>query len=276
MDQEKDEIRSFGDGRESSIEEDKNVLRFLDSMDAYLHLVHSLSSTLRQGWLELASARHSMGTSRISGALFDLKHHTAATSLQVKDQDVSTSNVAGSANKQADFTLLKWGSPVNCKIGSGEAKFEEDALLKRKSNSSQLRQRAVSQHSEIQEKRPEAEGNGSPVTIDNQVQKERSKSLSVFGALVSPKLRAAQVSFETGLLTKRPALRTSHHTGCINFAAFVTCCGDSFFFYAALETLVEIANMQSSMLCAYDQVHKEMVNTTGGTKVGFSSFGPTS
>lgn len=55
MDQEKDEIRSFGDGTESSIEEeeeevneDKNVLRFLDSMDTYLLLMHSLSSTLRQ------------------------------------------------------------------------------------------------------------------------------------------------------------------------------------------------------------------------------------
>lgn len=32
-----------------------------------------------------------------------------------------------------------------------------------------------------------------------QVRKERSKSLAVFGAFVSPKLGAAQLSFETGL-----------------------------------------------------------------------------
>lgn len=33
----------------------------------------------------------------------------------------------------------------------------------------------------------------------SQVKKERSKSLAVFGTLVSPKLRDAQLSFETGL-----------------------------------------------------------------------------
>lgn len=33
--------------------------------------------------MELASARHSMGASRINGALLDLKFHSAATSLQV-------------------------------------------------------------------------------------------------------------------------------------------------------------------------------------------------
>lgn len=40
-----------------------------------------------QGWLELASARHSMGASRVNGALLDLKLHSAATSLQVIQND---------------------------------------------------------------------------------------------------------------------------------------------------------------------------------------------
>lgn len=40
-----------------------------------------------QGWLELASARHSMGASRISSSLFDLKLHSAATSLRVTEDD---------------------------------------------------------------------------------------------------------------------------------------------------------------------------------------------
>lgn len=36
-----------------------------------------------QGWLDLASARHSMGASRVSSALFDHKEQSAATKLQV-------------------------------------------------------------------------------------------------------------------------------------------------------------------------------------------------
>lgn len=40
-----------------------------------------------QGWLELASARHSMGSSRICSSLFDLKHHSAATSVRVTEDD---------------------------------------------------------------------------------------------------------------------------------------------------------------------------------------------
>uniref|UniRef100_A0A6N2LEF8 Vacuolar ATPase assembly protein VMA22 n=1 Tax=Salix viminalis TaxID=40686 RepID=A0A6N2LEF8_SALVM len=51
----------------------------------------------------------------------------------------------------------------------------------------------------------------------------RAKLLSMFGTLISPKLRAAQLSFET-----------------------------------ALETLVEIANMRSAMLSSFDRVRKEL------------------
>lgn len=36
-----------------------------------------------QGWLELASARHSMGASRLNTVLLDHKFHPAATSLLV-------------------------------------------------------------------------------------------------------------------------------------------------------------------------------------------------
>ncbi|KAA8537394.1 hypothetical protein F0562_026919 [Nyssa sinensis] len=193
-------------------EGEQNVVKFLDSMDSYLNLLDSLSSTLRQGWLELASARHSMGASRINSTLFDLKHHAASTSLQVTQHDVD------SIMNQPHFTLCKWTSPDNKKVGSEEAKFDEDELLQRKSTSPHLRHRGM-QYSEIQEKR--LESNRSPRIVDDQVQKERSKTLSMFGALVSPKLRAAQLSFET-----------------------------------ALETLVEIANMRSSMLSTHDQVQK--------------------
>ncbi|XP_059653948.1 uncharacterized protein LOC132300746 isoform X2 [Cornus florida] len=198
-------------------EGENNVVKFLDSMDSYLTLLDSLSSTLRQGWLELASARHSMGASRINSALFDLKHHSAATALQVTQFD--------STMKQTHFTLCKWMSPDNKNYCSEEAKFDEDEMLQSQSTS-QLRHRGISQYSEIQEKREKS--NGPLLTVDDHAQKERSKLLSVFGALVSPKLRSAQLSFET-----------------------------------ALETLVEIANIRSSMLSAYDQVQKEMESTMG-------------
>ncbi|XAR62968.1 hypothetical protein NMG60_11022729 [Bertholletia excelsa] len=201
-----------GQQREEEVHGRRNdeVLKFLDSVDGYLTLFESLSSTLRQGWLDLASARHSMGALRINSALFDLKDHSAATSLQVSEVDVD------STIKQPNFTLCKWGSPENQKHSFEEAEFDEDDLIQRKST--QLRYRGTS---EIQVSRPESIG--PTLTVDNQIQKERLKLLSMFGTLVSPKLRAAQLSFET-----------------------------------ALDILVEIANIQSSMLSSYEQLRNEM------------------
>lgn len=220
---EEDEMTESQQNPVKEDQQDCNVLRFLDSLDTYLLLIDSLSSTLRQGWLELASARHSMGVSRINSALFDLKHHNASTTLEVNDHD------AASTMKQPDFTLHKWASPDNDKKFLEETKCVEDESSQRKSSSQQLRHRGSSQNSEIQEKGSESsepESNVSLLMARDQVQKERSKSLSKFGGLVSPKLQSAQLSFET-----------------------------------ALEALVEIANVRSSMLHAYDQVKKEMENT---------------
>ncbi|CAL5383333.1 unnamed protein product [Camellia sinensis] len=213
--QQREEEEEEGGGGER--EGDQKVVKFLDSVDSYLTLVDSLSSTLRQGWLELAGARHSMGASRISSALFDLKSHCAATTLQITEDGVD------SRMKQPNFTLCKWVSPDNQNCSSDKAKFDEDESLQRTSTKPQLRYRGTS---EIQEKRPES--NGSALMVDYQIQKERSKSLSMFGTLVSPKLRAGQLSFEM-----------------------------------ALDTLVEIANMRSSILSAYDQVRNDMESTRG-------------
>ncbi|KAG5542745.1 hypothetical protein RHGRI_015756 [Rhododendron griersonianum] len=125
--------------------------------------------------------------------------------------------------KEPDFNLCKWVSPDNNKSCSEEAKFDQDGLSERKSSNSQLRYRGTS---EIQEKI--LESNGSTAAVEDQIQQERSKSLSMFGKLVSPKLRDAQLSFET-----------------------------------ALDILIEIANMRSSLLSAYDQVRKDMESTQG-------------
>lgn len=46
----------------------------------YLMVVDHLNI---QGWLEVASARHSTGSTRINGTSLDLKPHSAATTLQV-------------------------------------------------------------------------------------------------------------------------------------------------------------------------------------------------
>ncbi|XP_062164507.1 uncharacterized protein LOC133871148 isoform X1 [Alnus glutinosa] len=226
--------------------EEDNVVQFLDSLDGYVTLLDSLSSTIRQGWMELASARHSMGASRINGAFLDMKFHSAATTVQVTEHD-----------EQPHFALCKWASSKNGKCCSGEEEFGEDKL-QMISDGPQLRHR--SQFSDNQKmsfvllsyfchdnselsvccfnfwlfymckgtlgKTPAK--NGTPLIVDDQVQKERSKSLSMFGTLVSPKLRAAQLSFET-----------------------------------ALETLVEIANMRSTMLSTYDQVRKDLEGTKG-------------
>ncbi|GMH20506.1 hypothetical protein Nepgr_022347 [Nepenthes gracilis] len=196
--------------RQIQKQDDENVLNFMDSLDYYLTLMDSLSSTLREGWMELASARHSMGASRISTALLDLKFHHAATCLLVTQVD--------SIMEVPHFTLCKWASLTNG--NSRQRKHDENETVKN-ANSLCARQRATSPSFELQDK--SLPSNGSSLPADEQVQKERSKSLAVFGTLVSPKLRASQHSFET-----------------------------------ALETLIEVANMRSLMLFAYDQVLKNM------------------
>ncbi|XP_047178927.1 uncharacterized protein LOC124845795 isoform X5 [Vigna umbellata] len=80
--------------------EEKLVLQFMDSVHNYLSLFDTVSSTLRQGWFDLASARHSMGAARINSSLLDLKFHSAATTLKITNHD----------GTQPCFMLRKWVS----------------------------------------------------------------------------------------------------------------------------------------------------------------------
>ncbi|XP_061372846.1 uncharacterized protein LOC133315267 [Gastrolobium bilobum] len=173
--------------------DDKLVLQFMDSSHNYLSLVDAFSSSLRQGWIELASARHAMGASRINSSVLDLKYHSAATTLKITEYD----------GTQPCFMLRKWISTEH-----ESTRLEDENVLPQDCSSM---------------KSPE---NFSVPADDDEVQKERSKSLSVFGVLISPKLRATQLSFER-----------------------------------ALETLVEIANVQSSLLSSYHQLHQEVEDT---------------
>ncbi|KAK2641278.1 hypothetical protein Ddye_023041 [Dipteronia dyeriana] len=195
---------------------EENLLQFLDSVDGYLTLLDYLSSTLRQGWLELAGARHSMGASRISSVLLDLKIHSADTSLQVSQYDVD------SMKAQPTFVLRKWVYSDNGEHSSGET-IPREEQLQIVSDGLQLRNRSGSQLSE-----EKALATNGTLTLDDEVQEKRSKSLSVFGALISPRLRASQLSFET-----------------------------------ALETLVEIANARSTLLSTFEIVHKELEVSKG-------------
>ncbi|XP_051205929.1 uncharacterized protein [Lolium perenne] len=194
--------------------DDEEILRFMDSADGYLLLMDSLSSVLRQGWFDLASARHSMGASRVSSTLFDHKEQSAATKLQVE-----FSAELQPSEPNPHFALSKW-----CLQKESDS---SDVAAAQDSTKPKLRHRGS-------EATPEDGSGESDATtaksstgadINNQVQSARSKALSVFGALVSPKLRTTQVSFET-----------------------------------ALELIVELANSRSTMLSSFSKIkHKSGV-----------------
>ncbi|XP_047045909.1 coiled-coil domain-containing protein 115-like [Lolium rigidum] len=193
--------------------DDEEILRFMDSADGYLLLMDSLSSVLRQGWFDLASARHSMGASRVSSTLFDHKEQSAATKLQV---EFSAESQPSEPNPH--FALSKW-----CLQDESDS---SDIAAAQDSTKPKLRHRGS-------EATPDGSSESDATTaksstgadISNQVQSARSKALSVFGALVSPKLRTTQVSFET-----------------------------------ALELLVELANSRSTMLSSFSKIkHKSGV-----------------
>ncbi|XP_048555077.1 coiled-coil domain-containing protein 115-like isoform X2 [Triticum urartu] len=189
--------------------DDEEILRFMDSADGYLLLMDSLSAALRQGWLDLASARHSMGASRVSSVLFDHKEQSAATMLQVDySADLQPSE------SKPHFALSKWC--LQEESSSGGVICVQDGTKPK------LRYRGSEATPDgSRESDASAAKSSTGVDISNQVQSARSKELSVFGKLVSPKLRTTQVSFET-----------------------------------ALELIVELANSRSTMLSGFSQIKR--------------------
>ncbi|PWA44367.1 hypothetical protein CTI12_AA529710 [Artemisia annua] len=213
----------------SNPEIEEETLIFLDSLDHYLVLIDSLSnSLLHQGWMELAGARYSMGASRVNSALLNLQPHSAATTVEI------THHQDGSLTKSPKFNLCKWASPDNKDSSLEKENIEEDEQLKenissQRDSGNQESSPDSSIESVTNASPRESNGseiNASPRKIENPLQKERAKVLSMFGTLVSPKLRASQLTFET-----------------------------------ALETLVEIANARSSILKSYEALHRDMKST---------------
>ncbi|TVU15302.1 hypothetical protein EJB05_38816 [Eragrostis curvula] len=195
-------------GRARDGDGDEEILRFMDSVDGYLLLMDSLSSALRQGWLDLASARHSMGPSRVSSTLFNHQEQSASTKLQVVDD----ADLKPSESKPL-FTLSKWGLQEESASNNG-APVQAGSKPK-------LRHRGSATIPEDGKHERDAITAESSTCVDysSHVQRARSKALSVFGGLVSPKLRTAQISFET-----------------------------------ALELIVELANSRSNMLASFSQI----------------------
>nr|DAD32344.1 TPA_asm: hypothetical protein HUJ06_011195 [Nelumbo nucifera] len=150
MEEQQNRQGSFENGREdgeAEHQQEESVVQFLDSMDDYLTLLDSLSLTLRQGWIDLASARHSMGLSRVTSALFDLKSHSAATTLHVSQQDGDSSLLTDAMVEQPHFVLYKWSSSDSGKCFSGEIEIDKQEM--QQSSSSELRHRGSSLHSGI-------------------------------------------------------------------------------------------------------------------------------
>lgn len=106
----------------------------------------------------------------------------------------------------------------------------------------------------------------------------------MFGTLVSPKLRSAQLSFETGTKPdtvshqdKQISLSLSFHVLTPLYLCYLYTSLDFDFnlsrgkemthskncYHAALETLIEIANMRSTMFSTSDQIRKEMAGSKG-------------
>lgn len=208
---------------------DMKLIQLLDSTDDYLKLYFSLSQTMRQGWLEIAGARYSMGSSRISEALFSLKPHPAYTLISAEHTDDVDARDENCTVEKADekismpgvkqqtcFILHKWESKE-------EVSFKES----RERSTSQLRHRHLSHFTDKDKDESKDKGISelrSSASM-SQVQKRKSEALSLFGTLVSPKLRSAQFSFET-----------------------------------VLETLVEIANARNTILSVLAQIAKEKGN----------------
>ncbi|KAH1258234.1 hypothetical protein GmHk_03G008010 [Glycine max] len=204
--------------------EEKLVLQFMDSMDNYLSLFDVVSSTLRQGWFDLASARHSMGASRINSSLLDLKLHSAATTLKITNYD----------GTQPRFMLHKWVSSEHESTQLEDENVQSQDSSSVKSSGMVFLSLCIKLWFQcmlaishfiiclvVRTAEVTMAKNSSGLADNAEVQNERSKSLSVFGVLISPKLRASQLSFEK-----------------------------------ALETLIEIANLQKSLLYSFHQLQK--------------------
>ncbi|MCO5580278.1 hypothetical protein L7F22_034144 [Adiantum nelumboides] len=209
--------------------EDAQVLRVLDAMDHLLLCRESLAKFLSQGWMEIASARYSMGPSRIDQALFSLKPCPASTLVSISRADDFVNDEAHDgegeeciSQQEIHFTLE---SPHKIKP-RGDPTFGYESSKSDVLSGSHLRQRHSSGSANMQHTGNDLDngqdlGNDGDLAQDMQNKLKESDPLAWFGTLVSPHLRAAQSSFKE-----------------------------------ALETIAELATTQSTILMAYQQTQE--------------------
>eukprot|EP00250_Pteridium_aquilinum_P009535 c18735_g1_i1 orf=80-847(+) len=212
-------------------DEDRQLLSLLDAMDHLLCSRDSFAKSLSQGWIAIASARYSMGPSRINQALFSLKPCPASTVVSVSTLEdvVQDEGHGGEGEQEQDIQYaFQFALQNQCKSDqdNNTAFGEENANLETQSH---LRQRHISGFANKQHADDDSEGSVNHLLANESIMaeerhrhpKQRSDALAWFGTLVSPHLRAAQTSFTE-----------------------------------ALETLVDLAMAQNKVLAAYHQIKR--------------------
>ncbi|KAG6545764.1 hypothetical protein Mapa_012725 [Marchantia paleacea] len=197
---------------------DKEVLLCLDSVHQLLKRREILHQTLRQGWMELTSARYIMGPARISSPLFSLKPHAPSAVVDVRGAHaVSTGKVDVSELEEESAQVVITGPVAFHLVRNREEKEQKFSLTKlsdltisEKKHPAQLRRRLTSTASEIEhdERKDRWEiknlSDDSATESDDELtlaegSKDTTQPLYWFGALVSPHLRSAQSNFSKAL-----------------------------------------------------------------------------
>ncbi|KAH7446805.1 hypothetical protein KP509_01G077100 [Ceratopteris richardii] len=188
-------------------QEDAEILRFLDALDHLICCRDSLARSLSQGWMEIASARYSMGPARISQALFSLKPQSASTIISVSETENSMLETGPKdeeeqvcdALQEFQFSIrnldVKGGTKIKSREGNINSETSAQSNLRQRHKSGSMKNHIVEDDFE----------NDDDLSNDGDLIQHRADSPNVsdplawFGTLVSPHLRAAQKSFKDAL-----------------------------------------------------------------------------
>lgn len=175
---------------------DQEVIRCLDSVQELLVLQHSLSLHLREGWMDMARARYSMGPSRVSQPLFSLKPYSASARVSLVPPD-------DNAGLPLHMSLLRLDSGKNTSATPSESHTPREGQASQHDHS---RSAAVpsdwSRDEDAAYRRIMAgvtDSDSDSEAAGGNEATEQTRPLRWFGAFVSPQLQAAQSSFELAL-----------------------------------------------------------------------------
>ncbi|BBN10789.1 coiled-coil domain-containing protein 115 [Marchantia polymorpha subsp. ruderalis] len=212
------EAGSMREGTGNLEQLDKEVLQCLDSVHLLLERREILHQTLRQGWMELTSARYTMGPARISSPLFSLKPHAPSAVVDVRGAHVDSTEKIGVPELEEEIAQVVITGPVAFHLVRNREEKEEkpsvtklsDLTISEKKNPAKLRRRLTSTASEIEQDERKDRWEIKNLTDDSATEsddeltiaegsKDTTQPLHWFGALVSPHLRSAQSNFSKAL-----------------------------------------------------------------------------